>query len=184
MGLKFDYNNLIKDFINEFYKELEIALNAWENEVYHYVKFDGSEVNQKAEVNTYIKRTENALIGFLEANTTVLADAYGTGTLMNITDNPLFKEYYKKKEERWNPLRTNKTIVGRKIGGYIDIFGNQRHGSVKDNEKPKPIKFVKPIPPSNSIKIANSLLDKTYIPAALRNARDKINFSKYLIEEK
>ena len=38
MGLKLDYDKLMKDYINNFYSELDWALHAWEAEVYSHTK--------------------------------------------------------------------------------------------------------------------------------------------------
>lgn len=188
MALKFEAEKAMQDYINYFYEELDWALKAWEAEVYKYTR-NKFLLKKNAEVNTYIQREENILIGFLEATPAILADSFGTGSLMNIQDNPNFKEYYKKESEGWNPLRSGKTIVGRKEGYYTDIFGNKRHS--KGTYAGKPIEGktfhgirYEPIAPSNSLKIATDLLYKTYLPAAIRNANSKINFSKYLIEVK
>ena len=198
MALKFNYEKLINDYIECFFQELDWALNAWEAEVYSHTrsKFalekrgDKSglevEVTPNPEVSQHIERSRYKLFAYLEANTSALVDAYGTGSLMNITDNPGFKEYFNDKSV-WNPLRHGKEIVGRKEGYYTDLFGRKRHSAGTFAGEPmEGMKFhgfeIKPIPPSNCIKIANKLLFDTYLPKALKNAIDKIKFSNYVIE--
>ena len=132
MALQFKYDKLMKDYINIFSKELKIALKAWEVEVETHIMSNFIKKHGNPQVNSYVEETENAVIGFLEANPAVLADSFGTGSLMNIIDNPDFKEYFlnKGKEEgQWNPLRHGKKIVGRPEGNYIDIFGIPRHST-------------------------------------------------------
>lgn len=198
MALKFNYEKLMNDYIEYFFQELDWALNAWEAEVYSHTrsKFALKSIGKKRglgvgtvsnpEVKQYIKKSRRRLFAYLEANTSALVDAYGTGSLMNITDNPGFKEYFNDKNV-WNPLRHGKEIVGRKKGDYIDLFGRPRHTKGTYAGKPmEGMKFngfeIKPIPPSNSIKIANKLLFNTYLPAALKNAIDRIKISNYVIE--
>lgn len=196
MGLKLDYNRLIKDFINLFFVELEVALKAWETEVNNYSMFYrfGKRVESamEAEVNSYVVKEGKALRGFLEANPAALADAFGTGSLMNIKDNPLYQEY--RNSDQWNRARHGKEIVGRPEGTYTDIFGRERHSSGYleginlENERLGTAKgkgyLIEPIPPSNSIKIADNFLYNRYLPQAIKNARNKIKLSKYLIEVK
>lgn len=193
MGLKLDYNRLINDFIDLFFVELDIALKAWEDEVYRYTRNDVIKSSSfKPRVNSYVIKEGKALRGFLEANPSTLADAFGTGSLMNIEDNPLYEEY--RNSNLWNPARHGKEIVGRPEGSYIDIFGRKKHSSGYleginlENQRLGTAQgkgyLIEPIPPSNSIKIANDLLYKTYLPNALKNARNKLKFSRYLIEVK
>ena len=144
------------------------------------------------EVKQYIEKSKTKLLAYLEANTSALIDAYGTGSLMNITDNPGFKEYWNNKGDgkgQRNPLRHGSQIVGRKEGHYIDLFGRPRHTKGTFAGKPmEGIKFhgftIEPIPPSNSIKIANKLLFGTYLPRAYTNAIEKMKISNYVIEVK
>lgn len=194
MGLKFDYNRLIKDFIDLFFVELEHALKSWEEEVNKYSMFYRFKVDKTgkidAEVNSYVIKEVKALRGFLEANPAALADAYGTGSLMNIKDNPLYQEY--RNSDQWNPARHGKEIVGRPEGSYTDIFGREKSSSgylegIKlENQRLGRGKgfLIEAIPPSNSIKIADNLLYKTYLPAAIKNAKNKMKLSKYIIEVK
>lgn len=201
MGLKLDYNKLIEDYLKYFYEELDWALKAWEAEVYQKSKSlfalrsrgkksRLSVETNKTHVKSRIKRERRKIIAYLNANTSALIDSFGTGSLMNITDNPGFKEYFNNKGDgqgQWNPVRHGKTIVGRKKGWYVDLFGRKRHSSgVFEGQSMEGKKFhgftIEPIPPSNAIPEANKALWNTYIPAAIKNARNRIKFSNYVIE--
>ena len=186
MGLRLNYNRLIKDYLNYFYEELEFALEAWKQEVKNNIMSEFIKKHGNPQVNIYIEREEKALRAFLYANPGVLADSYGTGSLMNIQDNPLFQEY--RNSEAWNPARTGKKIVGRKEGEYIDAFGRKKYSSghmegveLEYTETGTGLQF-EPIPPSNVIKNANEWLYKTYLQVAYDNTLRKMNFSKYLEE--
>lgn len=186
MGLKLDYDRLIKDYLNYFYIELDVALKAWETEVYSHMNSKYL-IKKGAGVNTYIQKTKTRIIAYFEANSAALADAYGTGSLMNEKDNPLFNEYRNNKK-LWNQARNGKTIVGRKSGTYVTIFGDKRtsKGTYEEEEiEGKTFNGFKitAIPPSNSIKIANQLLN-TYLRQAYKNAINKVKFSNYVIEVK
>lgn len=199
MALKFESNKLINDFINYFWGELDIALNAWEVEVKDNLGSNlawhlrGGKRNKhiNAKVDHYIQLEKMVITGFLKANPYVLADSYGTGSLM-LDDNPDLARYRAnvgRAEGQWNPSRTGKEIVGRPAGPYIDIFGTHRTSSGIYDGDPIEGKVVgengfkiEPIPPSKAIQIATDRLYKTYLPRAYKNTLRKINFSKYLIE--
>ena len=189
MGLKLDYNRLINDYLNYFYEELEFALENWEEEVRNNILSNFIKKHGNPKVNTYIMREKNALKAFLFANPGVLADSYGTGSLMNIEDNPFFQEY-RNNPNLWNPARHGKEIVGRPEGYYTDIFGNKKYSSgymegikLEYTKTETGLQF-EPIPPSNVLKNANQWLYKTYLPIAFNNARRKIKLSRYVIEVK
>ena len=191
MALKFNYDKLMKDFLQYLKEEIQWALQAWESEVYRHMR-NKFAIKQGAEVKAYVIKRKTTLIAFLEANPAALADAYGTGSLMNTKDNPLFEEYRSNVgdgEGQWNPARTGKTIVGRPAGHYIDIFGRPRKTSGVFKGKPmEGMKFrgikLEPMPPSNSIKIADQFLFNTYLPRAIENAEKRINYDRYLQEVK
>lgn len=193
MALKFNYDKLLEDFSKYLKEEIQWALQAWEAEVYSHMRNDFGKLPKyllkqgPAEVKAHVIRRKTTLIAYLEANPAALADAYGTGSLMNITDNPLFKEY--RNSNLWNPARTGKTIVGRPAGNYVDIFGRIRKSSGAFEGKPmEGKKFhgskIEPMPPSNSIKIADQFLFNTYLPRAIKNAEKRLNYSGYLQEVK
>lgn len=188
MGLRLDYNKLINDYITNFKVELEFALEHWEQEVKSHIMSDFIKKHGNPQVNSYIKQEQNALVGFLEANPAVLADSYGTGSFMNIKDNPDYQEY--RNSSLWNPARKSNKIVGRPEGTYTDIFGNTKYSS--GYMKGINLEYTKthtgfqfePILPSNAIKDANNWLFTTYLPIAYNNTLKKMNFSKYVIEVK
>lgn len=187
MGIRLNYNKLMNDYIAAFKEELKFALEDWELEVKNHIMSDFIKKHGNPQVDSYIKQEQNALIAFLEANPAVLADSYGTGSLMNIKDNPDYQDY--RKSEFWNKARKSTKIVGRPEGEYTDIFGRQKYSSgymegvdLEYSETHTGFQF-EPILPSNAIKDANNWLFNTYLPIAYHNALKKINFSKY-VEEK
>ena len=151
---------------------------------------------QNAYIDSEIKKTSKLIVAYLEANTFVLADSYGTGSLM-LSNNPGFKDYMMD-AKRINPARKGKAIAGRPKGTYKDIFGNTRtttgafegdniEGKVVNPGKMDQTFFKKtykilPVAPSYAIQLANNWLWKTYLPRAFKNAMEKVSFTKYLIE--
>ena len=185
MALKFDKNAFLKEFLNILEDELAVAFNAWETEALSKMRNIKFYKGSKARVSNEIERQSNIIIGYLKANPVALADSYGTGSLM-VLSNPGFEEY--RKSDRWNPARTGKRIVGRPMGVYKDMFG--RTHVTSGTFKGKPIEnrsfgkkyHIIPTPPSYAIQMANQWLYKTYLPRAYKNAAQKINFTKFLIE--
>lgn len=193
MALKFNYKKMMSDYITYFMSELDIALKAWEIEVKSGINsnfansFSGGKTQKipRAWVNSYVEYHSKVVKGFLEANTVVLADSYGTGSLM-LEDNPGLAEY--KRSGLWNKDRKGNYITGREAGDYTDLFSRPRHtsgtfkGKILEGRKMNNGFVIKPIPPSKSLQNAEMRLYKTYLPRALKNAIDKIKISNYIIE--
>lgn len=185
MGLKLDINGLTNEILNKLEIELRWAFEAWETEVYQKLKTP--EFADNADVEAELHRESNTIIAYLKANPVVIADSYGTGSLM-LDNIPGFQEYRNDKN-RWNSVRTGKTIVGRPKGEYTDIFGNKRssRGSMEgldveglelwNGDK------IEPVSPSYALQDAEKFLYATYLPRAYKLAIQNVNFSKYLIEK-
>lgn len=190
MALHFDKQGLANEILNKLQIELESAFNAWEIEVMSKVRHNyfGDDTNPK--VGHELRKESNMIIGFLKANTYVLADSYGTGSFM-LDNNPGFAEYKK----AWGTFRHSKAIVGRPAGSYTDIFGRKHTTSgafkgvniegkrvytrKKESERDY---YISPVHPSYAIQLAENWLYKTYLPRAYKLAVQNINFAKYLIE--
>lgn len=191
MALKFDKIGLQNEIFNELQKELSYALLAWENEVLSKSKHGLYGKKMHPEVSTMMKRGVNKITAYLEANTYVLAESYGTGSFM-LDDNPGLVEY-RTDPQRWNPARKGKTIVGRPKGSYTNLFNQERttsgqfegvniegrkvYSRKKETERDY---FISPTKPSYAIQLAENWLWKTYLPRAYKNAIQRVNFSKYL----
>lgn len=185
MGLRFDMNGLTNEILAKLEEQLNYALIAWRTEVLNELKHPFYGTDERPYVEYEIKRQSNAIIAYLKANTYVLADSYGTGSLM-LDNNPGLAEY--KKSDKWNPERKGKAIVGRREGEYINLFGRTRttKGTFKD-KKIENMSFgtkyhIAPTHPSYALQMAEQWLYKTYLPNAYKLAVKNINFSKYLIQ--
>lgn len=185
MALRFDMNGITNEILNKLKEQLEYAFMTWENEVYNGLKHPYFGEGVRPEVSHYLKREKNIIIGYLQANTYVLADSYGTGSLM-LDNNPGLAEY--KRSSYWNPARKGKTIVGRRSGRYTDIFGRTHttrgtfEGRNIENKSFGTRYHIAPTHPSYALQMAEKWLYTTYLPNAYKLAIRNINFSKYLIE--
>lgn len=181
--LKFDKQGLANEILKNFKNELSWVLDAWKNEVIKGMRYN--EFKSNADLDFVIKSNTKSVIAYLEANTYVLADSYGTGSLM-LTSNPGYEAY--RRSSSWNKYRTGRAIAGREAGDYIDIFGKQHHTSGIYKGKTLEGRYVRggfkiePVAPSYAIQIAEQWLYKTYLPRAYSNAVKNTNFGKYLIE--
>jgi len=181
--LRFDKQGLANEILMKLEIELQSALTAWKNEVIKYMGFN--EFKRNANTDYEIKKEGQKIIAYLKANTYVLADSYGTGSLM-LLDNPGYQAY--RNSDSWNPLRTSNTIVGRKTGRYTDIFGKEHNTSGSKAGEPLEGVTVRagykinPVAPSRAVEIALGWLYRTYLPKAYSSVIQKIDFSKYLIE--
>lgn len=184
MALRIDKKGLSNAILNKLQKYIEYAFDIWESDVYKGLKHPGFGEGIKPEVGHYFSREGNVLIGYLQANPYVLADSYGTGSLM-LDNNPGLAEY--KASARWNPDRNGKKIVGRAMGVYRDTFGRARVTSGKFKGKILEGRnfngyHIAPTHPSYAIQIAEKWLYEIYLPKMYDAAISEINFSQYLIE--
>ena len=191
MALKFDKVGLANEILNKLSIELESACVAWEFEVMSKIghNYFGEGTNPK--VDHIIKTETDKIVAYLQANTYVLADSYGTGSFM-LDNNPGLADY---KAKNWHSDRHSKAIHGRKSGVYYDVFrrrhetsgafkgvnieGKRVYTRKKESEKDY---YISPTKPSYAVQLAEQWLYKTYLPRAYKLAVQNINFSKYLIE--
>lgn len=182
MALRFDKEGLANEILNKLMIELNGAFEIWEREVYSRLKYSFAD---NAVVESELKKETKKIIAYLKANTYVLADSYGTGSLM-LDNIPGFQEY--RKSDRWNPKRTGKTIVGRPKGEYIDAFGNKRKsqghmaGLEIEGLEMWNGDVIEPLSPSYALQDAEKFLYSTYLPNAYKLVIKNIDFAKYLIE--
>lgn len=185
--LQLDKQGLANELLENIEEELKWVLENWKNEVIKYMGFN--EFKRNANTDYELERESNMIVAYLKANTYVLADSYGTGSLM-LSDNPGFRSYMQSigKEGGWNPARRGKNIVGHPEGTYTDVLGNKR--TTSGSMKGKNLEGVtlntgytiQPVAPSRATEIAMGWLYKTYLPKAYKNAIQKTDFSKYLKE--
>lgn len=188
MGLRLDVNGLINEILNQLEIELRDAFKMWEHEVIS--KMRNNEFKTNAEFEVEIKKETNIIMCFLRANPVVIADSYGTGSLM-LNDIPNFAEY-RNDRNRWNPARKGKPITGRPEGEYTDIFGNKKYSkgylegiNLEGKELVAGSGYkitIEPTAPSYALQMAQQWLYKTYLPNAYKLAIRNVNFSRYLIE--
>lgn len=186
--LKFDKQGLANEILMKLEIELQSALTAWKNEVIGFMGYN--EFKKNANLDYEIQEEGQKIIAYLKANTYVLADSYGTGSLM-LLDNPGYQEYRNNKGKeagQWNPLRTSNTIVGRERGHYTDIFGRKHETSgskagdslegvtVREGYK------INPVAPSRALEAGLGMLYRQHLPNAYKLAIKKVDIGKYLKE--
>lgn len=186
--LKFDKQGLANEILMKLEIELQSALTAWKNEVIGFMNYN--EFKKNANLDYEIQEEGKTIIAYLKANTYVLADSYGTGSLM-LLDNPGYQEYRNNKGKevgQWNPLRTSNTIVGRERGHYTDIFGRKHETSgskagdslegvtVREGYK------INPVAPSRALEAGLGMLYRQHLPKAYELAIKKVDIWKYLKE--
>lgn len=188
--LQFNTKKLTNDIIKSINNELKNGYNQWKSDLEKYMGNTYFKKNARTNYELYetYEKGIKAIGMYLTANNFVLADAFGTGSLM--LDEGLAMA--KSEKEHWNPERTGKTIVGRKSGEYTDILGNKRKTSgTKKGESVEGIKFhtrgkaeweIKPVRPSKAIQIANQFLFTTFLNSVFQSVVKNTNFSDYLIE--
>lgn len=185
MALRFNIEGLTNEILNKLEEQLDYAFIAWRTEVLSKLKHPFYGTGERPVVEYEIKKEGKIIIGYLKANAYVLADSYGTGSLM-LLSNPGYQEY--RNSDRWNPVRAGKAIVGRRSGNYKNVFGKIRHssGSMEGHNlegwEMRTGFTIQPSAPSYAVQLAEQWLYKTYLPNAYKLAVQSINFSKYLVE--
>jgi len=193
--LRIDKDGMMKEFINIFYKELEYALKNWKADV---EKFSSGLIKElgvpKADFNKILYISNKMIVIYFKANSTLLADVYGTGSKMLDNINPKFNSYWMDRgpnQGQVNPSRTSKVIQGRPKGKYIDIFGREKTSTGTAEGEPIEKGFIEPIDPNQklldkyfgtALQIAEKFFKTTYLDNALKNAISSMNLSKYVIE--
>lgn len=199
MSLKFDYNAFSNVFLEEFQIRLEqVVIDSWEQDVLketskYLTEYNDPYIGQPL-ASAYARIRGRDIVMYFEANPEVLVSAFGTGSLMDDLNNPLFETYWR--SSNVNPVRMTKTIVGRKKGSYTDIFGNKRTSSgtmeglnvewhtYKDKITGEE-KTIKPMAPQEAIQKMILLADahlENHINAAIELAIMNIDISDYIIE--
>jgi len=110
-------------------------------------------------------------------------DNYGTGHLMD-TNNPALENY--KQSRLWNELRPgDNSIVGRKAGKYLNIFGMDAESSGKRAgmviEYPRG--NIVPLPPSHALQTAARWLANGEVQAKIKSTIMAFPFHKYIIAD-
>lgn len=183
MGLKFDIPKIRQKLIELLKDEINQALEHWKLDV--IAKMGNYYFKSKALVDKRIEAEGNVVKAFLEANNYVLADSYGTGSLMQTAENPGFDEF---KSLYWHQDRKTNAIYGRAAGVYTSVFGGVHKTSGKYKGKNiEGMRFgkirIQASPPSGAIKISEEMLMKQWLPKAYSNVSKRINLSDYLIND-
>lgn len=188
--LKFDKEGLAQELLKNLKSELKWVFQAWEGNVIKYMRHPLFQKNADLDFKSKLEKETNTLIAYLEANTYVLADSYGTGSLA-LTSNPGYQKYRNNvgdDEGQWNPARKTRAIAGRPEGSYTDLFGREKYSSgyfkgydIEGWTMSTGFK-IEPVSPSYALQLAEQWLYKTYLPQAYKNAVNKTNFAKYLKE--
>lgn len=182
--LQFDKQGLANEILEKLEAELPAALTAWKNEVISFMNYN--EFKKNAELDYEIEREGKKVIAYLKANTYVLADSYGTGSLM-LLDNPGYQAYRNDKD-RWNRLRHSNTIVGREAGYYTDIFGRKHHtsgskaGDSLEGVQVRAGYTINPVAPSRAIEAGLGMFYRQHLLNAYKLAIREVDFAKYLKE--
>lgn len=213
--LRINKQRLIDDFIQKhFMKYLEACLRLWKQDV---EKFSSGYIKEfgipKADFNTVVDLASRSIVVFFKANSTLLADVYGTGSRMAAPIlGDAFWSYWNDKgsgQGQVNPSRRSFAIEGRPAGKYTDIFGKQHESSGKyegeiiegkkffntdESFGPKgTMSVITPIEPNDdlykkyfgsAIEIANKFFNTSSLNNALKYAIKEMDLSIYVEEVK
>ena len=185
--LRFNVNAFTFKFLEILEEELKYVIEIWKQDVSKYMEnpyFKGLK-----DFEEVIKKESTRIIVELKASPAVIADSYGTGSLM-LDNIPGFQEY--KNSDRYNKDRKGKAIEGRKAGTYKhSLTGKQRTTTgafegrniegQRVNSQGRPY-YILPSHPSYALQLAQEYMYMQWLPKAYENTVNRINFAQFLIE--
>lgn len=186
MRLRVNREVMINEFRNVLIQELTSSKNRLIDEITREFKTEMARTN--GEIKVEIENINNRVIMYIKANAEVLMDNYGTGSKMDIRNNPLIMDYIS--SDKWNKHRSlaDTTIRGRDAGSYENVFGETAESSgrfARQNLEHRVIRsesggyvVIEPKAPSYAIEVGTSWYFKEWIPDILARAVKKMNFSK------
>lgn len=193
--LRINKDELLKEFMSHFFEELTWVLDQWKSDV---EKFASSTIRElgvpKADTKKVIDEAGKMITIYFQANPTLLADIYGTGSKMEDERNPKFQEYWNNRGSGFgqvNPSRKSKAIEGRPIGEYTNIFGVTRTSTGTAEGRNVEGGFIQPIEPNRklleeyfgtAIEIANNFFKYSYLQRAINQAIKDTEMYKYIEE--
>ena len=193
--LRINKDGLLKEFMSHFFEELTWVLDQWKSDV---EKFASSTIRElgvpKADTKKVIDEAGKMITIYFQANPTLLADIYGTGSKMEDERNPKFQEYWNNRGFGFgqvNPSRKSKAIEGRPIGEYTNIFGVTRTSPGTAEGRNVEGGFIQPIEPNRklleeyfgtAIEIANNFFKYSYLQRAINQAIKDTEMYKYIEE--
>lgn len=195
MRLYLDENLLVQEFKEKVIKEIDNSREKLENDIKSKMGTGDFSTWNYGPGQKYgnIKTTELKVVQdtikfYVDANAIALYDNYGSGSKMDVENNPLIGEYIA--NGNWNPHRSmsDTRIKGRPPGEYTDIFGKKRFSGgsfegvdleglrIYDNETGGYI-VIKPHEPSHAIEYGLAWYEMEF-PNILNRAIKNMNFSK------
>lgn len=187
MRLHTDKNLLIQEFKSKLMAEVENSKHQLENDI--KMRFGSVTPVGKIELDTYVETINEKIRIYIDGNALTLFNNYGSGSLMDYTNNDLIGEYIS--DGNWNPHRSigDNAIKGRPAGKYTDIFGKQRESKGNregEDLEGKRIKTkagfelrIEPQPPSHAIEYGISWF-VVQLPDLVERAIHNMDFAKCL----
>ena len=188
MKLVADYKGMMEEFKHKLLLNLQAGAEALEQDIKRNTSSFLEGLDNSPEVWVALREETKRLKITIEGNMEFIVDNYGTGSFMS-TSNPMYEEY--KKSDYWNKLRTSNTIVGRKSGKYVDIFGRERESSgrfagmnlegrtIGTSFSGEMLK-IEPIYPTNALHRAISWFYQDWFPQIYKKTIKEMNFAKFM----
>lgn len=177
--IKFDWAAMYRDLTDVVMEVVDTMTGEIYQEATSALSSDG-EADSEQEAVTY-DAVKQIVTGQCTFYAQALVESFGTGEYSDRTSQAYWNDY--KNSEFWNSARKNQTIVGRRYGEYVDMWGNKRNSTGTREGVPLGIKGQKP---TRAIQRAEEWIVKngtTRIERALDVALDSFfaNASKYFI---
>lgn len=164
VSLTFDAEGCYRALIQTLIKVSDAIMEEFYNEAIAGLDAKGKEDSGK--INAIWDETKGYVESQCKFYANALMQSFGTGSLADTSADSYWQEYTQSK--LFNPVRKSTTIVGRKRGSYIDIYGKKQSswGTYEGQDIEGAYidyhgmfaKIVEPIQPKYSIQNAESWL--------------------------
>lgn len=163
VSLTFDAEGCYRALIQTLIKVSDAIMEEFYNEAIAGLDAKGKEDSKK--INAIWDETKGYVESQCKFYANALMQSFGTGSLADTSADSYWQEY--KSSRIFNPVRPGTSIVGRKRGSYIDIYGKKHStwGNLAGKniegmefELNGEIVKIEPVAPSHSIKNAENWL--------------------------
>lgn len=152
--LRFDYQRFYEDILQSIANGADEAMQHFLSDAKQNLKAKDQEL-EPAVIDAEKSKIVATCVFYAQS----ILESYGRGRQMDMS-NEYLSEYFGNASLGWNPLRTDKRIVGRKEGTYTNFLGETAYSTGEKAGVVTSINVGKVVPPSYGIQNAEKKLER------------------------
>lgn len=152
--LRFNYQKFYEDLLQAIADGANEAMQHFLNDAKSGLKAKDQELEPAV-----IDAEKNKIVATCVFYAQSILESYGRGRQMDMS-NEYLSEYFGNTSLGWNPLRTDKRIVGRKEGTYTNFLGETAYSKGEKAGVVTSINVGQVVPPSYGIQNAEKKLER------------------------